>query len=318
MKRFYYLLSFVLITASPVFAGQLRYADEADEARSAMLQLRRGMSKEDVLFLLGYPYKAEREMLEGKRYEIWYYITDRPSLSQTRMLPRDLSPVVFDDENILIGWGRPYYRKVFERNGEIQDQTSQPSKQGWTPAEHGYVPSPREEKIKAASQEKKNVAPQKGSEDLYTNTNNVEPQEYVDEENPSGTITPNASNQNTKGPQPPPSPSNNYRTPIPTPTPKAQTTPPSSNNNKTPAPTPAPKAQTPPPSSSNNKIPAPTPAPKTPVTTSAPKAQTLPPSPPPSPKMQTEEPSRTPPSQSPPPENKNATSVPVPSSAQNK
>lgn len=131
-------------------AGTLRLYDEAAETQSAMLHMKKGMTKEDVLYIMGYPYQAQNEKAGGRCYEVWYYFYKKPSLSQRRILRRNLIPLIFY-KNHLHGWGESDYKRLFETEKEQMRRTRlkeieySNDRDEWPAKDHGYVPSPREE-----------------------------------------------------------------------------------------------------------------------------------------------------------------------------
>jgi len=150
---------FILILSlfSLLEAGTLRLYDEAAETQSAILHLKEGMTKEDVLYIMGYPYQAQNEQAKGRCYEVWLYFYKKPSLSQKRILRRNLIPLIFY-KNHLYGWGESDYNKLFEsekeqkRRARLKDVKYSDEKHEWPATEHGYVPSPKEELQKKSSE----------------------------------------------------------------------------------------------------------------------------------------------------------------------
>lgn len=162
--RLLFLILMVLCSFS--YGGSLRLGDEAAGGRIGILRLKKGMLKKEVICILGYPYKARRKTHEGKVYEVWYYLTRRPSLGQARLLPNNFTPVILQD-NIVIGWGMPFYNHLFDFEGERekrleeerQKYTDHPEE--WPANDHRYVPSPQEKlkQEKSAQKSKKAEEP---------------------------------------------------------------------------------------------------------------------------------------------------------------
>lgn len=150
---------FLLFAFSFLDAGTLRLYDEAAETQSGLLHLRKGMTKEDVLYILGYPYQVQTEKAGNKCFEVWMYFYKKPSLSQRRILRRNLIPLIFY-KNQLLGWGNKEYQHFIgvdssaaRRANEREPQYTN-DKEEWPANEPGYIPSPREELRKKAQQQK--------------------------------------------------------------------------------------------------------------------------------------------------------------------
>lgn len=147
----------VLFTFTFLDAGTLRLYDEAIETQSGLLHLRKGMVKEDVLYIMGYPYQVQTEKSGTKCFEIWLYFYKKPSLSQKRILRRNLIPLIFY-KNHLLGWGDKEYQYFVgtDNQGIRRAREHEPrytnDKEEWPTKDHGYVPSPSEELRKKADQ----------------------------------------------------------------------------------------------------------------------------------------------------------------------
>lgn len=84
--------------------------------RANMLNLRIGMSKSQVLSLMGTPYKSEAYQVEDKNLEFWLYRTEA-------MTSHDFTPLAFEND-ILIGWGLNYYDNALriKQNIKIEER----------------------------------------------------------------------------------------------------------------------------------------------------------------------------------------------------
>lgn len=81
---------------------------EAEENRKAMLGLNIGMSKTEVLQVMGEPRKTEAYAIEGRNIEFWLYLTEGITITDRSMGNKNLTPLVFENGS-LIGWGRSFY-----------------------------------------------------------------------------------------------------------------------------------------------------------------------------------------------------------------
>jgi|GEM_PF-1877612 len=133
---------------SQLEAGVVRLYDEAAETRIGMKQLRRGMGKEDVLYILGYPYQVEKCCIDGKDFEVWYYVYRKPSLSQRAIVRRNLTPVVFY-QNRLTGWGDDYFKHLNDHDNAQDRKAHDDSRKysddedEWPAKDHRIVPKPK-------------------------------------------------------------------------------------------------------------------------------------------------------------------------------
>jgi len=135
----------------------MQSGSEAEYNQYYISKLRIGMTEDEVWDLMGRPYKTESRPVKGDTYDVWYYVTKGKILGQTKMLSRNLTPLVFKDK-VLKGWGRRYYKYLLdiddarERAESREQQKYTDERDEWPPEEHGYVPSPYE-KEKAQKQE---------------------------------------------------------------------------------------------------------------------------------------------------------------------
>ena len=121
MKRsvLYCLSLSVLIIAVLGCAGSpIRTGWEADKNRSNLLKLKIGMSKEEVLTLMGDPYKTESYQAENKSLEFWLYLTEGKSVYDRTLRDSNFTPLAFEN-NTLTGWGRNYYDNTLRIKQDI-------------------------------------------------------------------------------------------------------------------------------------------------------------------------------------------------------
>ena len=82
-----------------------------EQNRAHLKLLHKGMSKEQVLSIMGEPLKNEVYNSDNT----WYYFVE--SKWSDGMITRDeCAPLFFDDEGKLAGWGQEAYRKYSQRN----------------------------------------------------------------------------------------------------------------------------------------------------------------------------------------------------------
>ncbi len=101
--------------------------------RAHLLKLSLGMNKREVLELMGTramkvksdplhsviinnPYRSETlNDKEGKFYEVLYYVTDNKN-EDDLIKDTDLTPLVFDSDGKLIGWGQNFLADFIAKN----------------------------------------------------------------------------------------------------------------------------------------------------------------------------------------------------------
>jgi len=133
----------ILIVFSYLNGGLVRLYDQAAETRQGLFDVRKGMGKEDVLYIMGYPYQVEQCKSACRTFEVWFYIYRKPDLSQTRVVRRNLIPLVFY-KNRLLGWGVNFYKRLMERDLERSREAYSNDREEWPKEDHGYVPQPAE------------------------------------------------------------------------------------------------------------------------------------------------------------------------------
>jgi len=127
---------------SPIVTGV-----HAEENRYRLSWVKVGMTKGNVYDKMGCPQRTEKVEVNGTHYEIWYYLTKRYALGQTRLLPQNTTPLIFKN-NKLIGWGREYYNYLLNvdnerevrKSNERQEYTD--DEEEWPPNKHLQVPEP--------------------------------------------------------------------------------------------------------------------------------------------------------------------------------
>ena len=111
-------ISFFIVSVWTCAGSPIRTQWEAERNRLNMLQLKIGMSKEQVHALMGNPYKTESYQIEGKTIEFWLYLTEGKD-SYGTLRDSNFTPLAFEN-NTLTGWGRNYYDNVLRIKQDIK------------------------------------------------------------------------------------------------------------------------------------------------------------------------------------------------------
>jgi len=111
----------------------LSVAAAAENNVTNLSYLDRGMSKEQVKKIMRVdPDSDQLFAMDGDIYDVWFYVTRRVVLGQSKMTPLNLTPLTFKN-GFLIGWGYPYYNYLKKREAEIEKRKrmapSQPVKE---------------------------------------------------------------------------------------------------------------------------------------------------------------------------------------------
>ena len=96
-------------TGSP---AQTSYMSQKN--RDNMLKLNQGMTKQQVMEIMGKPYQTEAY----NGVEFWLYMTEAVTIDDRRVDERVLTPFAFE-KGILVGWGRNYYEQVITLRHDI-------------------------------------------------------------------------------------------------------------------------------------------------------------------------------------------------------
>ena len=89
---------------------------ENEKNRSTMLLVDLGMSKAEILKLMGTPRLTEAYTLNGKAVIMWFYLAREQGIAQDeyRFSRHELTPIVFEDGNV-VGWGGEFVKKYDHR-----------------------------------------------------------------------------------------------------------------------------------------------------------------------------------------------------------
>ncbi len=119
-KRLITVFSIILFTLSLIgCAGSpVRRRGEATRNRSNLVNLKIGMTKNQVVELMGAPSKTEAYEIQGKTLEFWLYLTEYTWTEFTGS-KTDYTPLAFEGD-IVKGWGRNYYDQALRIKQEIK------------------------------------------------------------------------------------------------------------------------------------------------------------------------------------------------------
>ncbi len=83
---------------------------------SNLTQVSKGMTEREVLRAMRQPYEYDTICIGEDVYDIWFYTTSPTVLGQSRMVPQNLTPLVFKN-GILIGQGYNIYDAILLKRG---------------------------------------------------------------------------------------------------------------------------------------------------------------------------------------------------------
>ncbi len=117
MKKaiFSIVLSFLLVACA---GSPFRTQIEAEQNRANLIKINLGMTKDQVLLVMGQPYKTEMYMVNDTPLEFWLYLTEGKSIQDPRLLDSNFTPLAFE-KGILKGWGRNYYDNALHIKKDI-------------------------------------------------------------------------------------------------------------------------------------------------------------------------------------------------------
>lgn len=110
---FLIIISLIGCAGSPVSRRE-----EAHSNRSKLVNLKIGMTKNEVINLMGKPSKTEAYEIQGKNFEFWLYLTEYEWLEYSTPRP-EYTPLAFEG-GFLKGWGRNYYDQALRIKQEIK------------------------------------------------------------------------------------------------------------------------------------------------------------------------------------------------------
>jgi len=106
-------------------SNSLHYDGVAYKNVYHLAKICKGMNEREVISIMRKPYRYESFEICEDVYDVWFYVTQTTILDQTRMVPRNLTPLTFKN-GILVGTGYDYYYYVTKESAnqidEIQDE----------------------------------------------------------------------------------------------------------------------------------------------------------------------------------------------------
>jgi len=135
----------------------------SEHNRINITELYVGMTQDEVLEVMGYPYKTEEKTYQDEIYEVWYYITRPSQLGQSKLISRNFTPVIFELGQ-LKGWGRNFYKHTFDidnerwkRKQEIRQKYTN-DKEEWPRNEHIMIdPMKTKDKTKTSTSTEEDI-----------------------------------------------------------------------------------------------------------------------------------------------------------------
>jgi len=111
MKKIIFI-SLVFVAGCP--GSPIQTQSEAKRNRKAMISLSPGITKNDVLEIMGKPRKTELYISKGDNLEFWFYLTEGTTIRNRRMIETNFTPLVFENGK-LIGWGNRHLDEHIEK-----------------------------------------------------------------------------------------------------------------------------------------------------------------------------------------------------------
>ena len=106
-------------------SNALKTAAVSERNIDNLARLNLGMTQSQVLHIMRDPYKDESFELLEDHYDVWFYLTQPTVLGQTRMVPFNLTPLIFRNK-ILVGNGFGYYNWLKDRNSDSKKSKISP------------------------------------------------------------------------------------------------------------------------------------------------------------------------------------------------
>jgi hypothetical protein len=118
-KRIYILSWVLLVLQSCATSDALKTTAISERNVDNLARLNLGMTQSQVLGIMRDPYKDESFQLAEDQYDVLFYVVKPTVLSQTRMVPFNLTPLTFKNK-ILVGTGYSYYSWLKDKLVESQ------------------------------------------------------------------------------------------------------------------------------------------------------------------------------------------------------
>ncbi len=106
-----WIAAFVFLTGCCSTSMGLSTLSDSETNISNLTQVYRGMTQGEVLRAMRHPYEYNTVSIGEDVYDIWFYVTSPTILGQSRMVPQNLTPLVFKN-GILIGRGYNAYDAI--------------------------------------------------------------------------------------------------------------------------------------------------------------------------------------------------------------
>lgn len=107
----FFLKTLVLIAAAALLSS-CEYCNwayfQGEDTRAKMSKIRLGMTKQEVLDMMGEPLRKEK----FNKPDIWFYYTD-VHWGDSLEAREECAPIVFSEGRV-IGWGNDFYQKNYE------------------------------------------------------------------------------------------------------------------------------------------------------------------------------------------------------------
>jgi len=111
MKKIF--ISIVGVLCLSFFSGCATWQMEMKKNNENLLKLEMGMSKEDVMAIMGKPtFNEAYQSLHGRSVVILFYYTQRKWADGSRTKD-ETTPIIFEDGK-LVGWGDEFYKAKME------------------------------------------------------------------------------------------------------------------------------------------------------------------------------------------------------------
>lgn len=179
MKKLFLIIFFAFALTS-CYRSFIKTGAISEQNRINMGSLEIGMSQDQVLDIMGHPYKTEERQVDNKIYDVWYYITEPTILGQTQLVTKNFTPVVFES-GVLKGWGRNFYKFIFNVNNEKWKRAVE-KKQKYTNDKEEW---PRNEHLLISPVKEKNESSESPEKQELQENNKIKPAlENMEEENP--------------------------------------------------------------------------------------------------------------------------------------
>ena len=88
---------------------------EAQRNRQALFSLNVGMTKDQVLTIMGKPRKKQTHSFGDRDIEFWLYLTEGWTIEGSDLQDSHFTPLAFE-KGTLIGWGRTFYERTLRTN----------------------------------------------------------------------------------------------------------------------------------------------------------------------------------------------------------